>query len=188
MILRKLFYREFKTVDQLWRLRTLFSAINEFFNFQIISSDENGYKLPLCHNWFHAASQQREWSDTDTMYYERHDDGENAVAVFNFGIDLIKDRIQKDAKILDVGCNTGLWLQHLYDLGYSNLWGIDPQKSAVKFAEKERPYLNIKEGFFGPKQFDIECDVLYFADRFFVSLINLDCLMRSIVVAGNTSL
>lgn len=163
----KLFYRPFKSFEDLWRRRTLYGEINEFFKFQVISSDSNGYKLPFCHNWLNEYKQQHEYAKSQSMYYERHDDGEDAEAVFEFGINLIADRVPKNAKILDVGCNTGLWLQRMYDRGYSNLWGIDPQKSAVQFANLNRPHLNIKEGFFGSKKNDIECDLMFFFGSIF---------------------
>lgn len=51
-------------------------------------------------------------------------------------------KINKNAKILDVGCSTGTLLSYLKTLGYNNLYGIDPAPKCKKFA-KEKHKINI---------------------------------------------
>ena len=34
--------------------------------------------------------------------------------------------VRKDWKILDIGCGAGLWLRSLSELGFANLYGVDP--------------------------------------------------------------
>ena len=62
------------------------------------------------------------------------------------------------AKILDVGCGAGQWLHSLANLGFKNLWGIDPylsteledpprihllRRSVSEFSEKEFDFINL---------------------------------------------
>lgn len=42
----------------------------------------------------------------------------------------------KPPKILEIGCNCGLFLDFMKKLGYADVTGIDIRKSAVKFAQK----------------------------------------------------
>ena len=44
--------------------------------------------------------------------------------------------LQKDSKILEVGCGTGRFLEFLEDKGYTNLHGIDQAEEMLKIAEK----------------------------------------------------
>lgn len=41
-------------------------------------------------------------------------------------------KVNRDARILDVGCSTGILLQELEKLGFTNLFGIDVSKKAVE--------------------------------------------------------
>ena len=54
--------------------------------------------------------------------------------------------IDKDAKILEVGCNYGTKLKSLQQIGYKNLYGIDIQPKAIEQAHKNRPELNVIKG------------------------------------------
>jgi SAM-dependent methyltransferase len=54
----------------------------------------------------------------------------------------IEDHTSKNESILDIGCSTGRDLSHLYNLGYHNLWGIDPNKEAVTDITKFHPELS----------------------------------------------
>lgn len=53
--------------------------------------------------------------------------------------------VDKNAQILEVGCNRGNQLQILHNQGFKNLWGIDVNKHALKIA-KENTTFNISEG------------------------------------------
>ncbi|MBH90034.1 MAG: hypothetical protein CMF71_07410 [Magnetovibrio sp.] len=156
--------QKYKSPDDLYRKRTLFGQINEFFKYQIIASDTLAYAPPLMGNPMRAKNEKRLWRDETDLFYEYLDDDrrEEALKRFEFMYSMIKDRVIKTDTILDVGCNTGFFLDQFYKKGHKNLFGIDPMKVAVKHARENRPYLNIKEGFFGPKKFDINCDIMVF--------------------------
>ena len=82
----------------------------------------------------------------------------------NFGIskdDLNKkflDTIEKNAKILEVGCNVGQQLLGLQRMGFKNLYGIELQEYAVEKAKADTKGINIIQG----SGFDIP-----FKDNFF---------------------
>ena len=63
--------------------------------------------------------------------------------------------ISSDAPVLDVGCGTGAWLKRLSVAGFTNLWGIDRNLSAL--------------GFTGAKTevTDLDADVLPFSGQRF---------------------
>ena len=69
----------------------------------------------------------------------------------NFGIsrtELNKEflsGLNKEIKILEVGCNTGMQLVNLRKLGFKNLTGIDVSKSGLSIAKKNLPETNLKE-------------------------------------------
>lgn len=45
--------------------------------------------------------------------------------------------LKKDAKILEVGCNVGVQLKTLKEMGFSNLYGIEINKKAIEIAKQE---------------------------------------------------
>lgn len=47
--------------------------------------------------------------------------------------------LDKDMKILEVGCNTGLSLTVLKNLGFKNLYGLEINSNAIKIAQKNLP-------------------------------------------------
>ncbi len=54
--------------------------------------------------------------------------------------------LDKDARILEVGCNIGLQLMGLQKQGFKNLYGIELQPYAVEKAHKMNPGINIIQG------------------------------------------
>ncbi len=48
--------------------------------------------------------------------------------------------------VLEVGCNIGNKLALLYDLGYRNLTGVEPQQEAIELGIKRYPFINFKPG------------------------------------------
>lgn len=54
--------------------------------------------------------------------------------------------LDKDTKILEVGCNIGLMLVNLQELGFKNLYGIEIQPSAIEQANQRTTGLKITEG------------------------------------------
>jgi pseudaminic acid biosynthesis-associated methylase len=54
--------------------------------------------------------------------------------------------IAKDASFLEVGCNTGNQLLMLWQMGWSNLSGVELQPYAVEAARKRLPGVTVKPG------------------------------------------
>lgn len=77
--------------------------------------------------------------DIDSLYKKRF--GKTCVQIYK---DFFS-KIPKDARILEVGCNRGLQLDILNNMGFKNLWGIEINKKAVRLARKNRDW-NILEG------------------------------------------
>ena len=50
------------------------------------------------------------------------------------------------ANVLEVGCNVGWNLVYLEELGLRDLYGIEPQPSAVAVARQRRPQFNVLHG------------------------------------------
>ncbi len=76
---------------------------------------------------------------------------------------LIKNELpEKDLKILDYGCGFGQLLQALKAEGYTNCYGVDIEKTAIKFCEKNN--LRIKkidlEGLGNPYDFKFNVIIL----------------------------
>jgi len=168
-ILRLMKNRPYRSPDDLYRKRTRFGEINEFFKYQVIASDRLRYSPPFMGNPLRAHGEKTLWRDEESLFYEYLDDvrREEALRRFAFMYEMVKDRIDKDCAILDVGCNTGFFLDQWHERGFTNLFGIDPQKTAVDYAIEHRPYLKITEGYFGPRQYDVPCDLLVFFGSIF---------------------
>lgn len=163
-LVRSLKNRRYRSPDDLYRKRTWFGEINEFFKYQVIASDELRYSPPLMGNPLRSHNEKSQWRDSTDLFYEYLDDDRRAEALrrFDFMNAMIEGRVGKDEKILDVGCNTGFFLDQFHNNGFTNLHGLDPMRAAVEYAKKNRPYLNVREGYFGPKKSDITCDLLVF--------------------------
>ncbi|MDZ4713436.1 MAG: methyltransferase domain-containing protein [bacterium] len=56
--------------------------------------------------------------------------------------DFIGD-LSRDMKILEVGCNIGVQLVNLQEMGFKNLWGIELQQHAVELAKERTKGMNI---------------------------------------------
>lgn len=164
-LLRKLTHRRFKSAEDLFSKRTLFGEINEFLRWHAISSDTQEYTLPFLSNPFRAKQEKESWSYRGALEYEYtedHMDWDQAHDRFNLAYELLKDRISPDCKIFDVGCATGWFLERWREKGFHNLHGLDANAGTVEWANKNRPHLKIKYGFFGPPENDVECDLLIF--------------------------
>ena len=167
--LRALKNRRYKSPDDLYRKRTRYGEINEFFKRQLINSDDQQYSAPFLSNPLRERDQLGMWQKSDHMFYEYLDDDRRAEAQrrFEFMYAMVADRIKPETKILDVGCNTGFFLEQWYKRGFTNLHGLDPATALVEYARQNRPYLNVTEGHFGPEKYTIECDLLVFFGSIF---------------------
>lgn len=50
--------------------------------------------------------------------------------------------VEKDARILDVGCGYGRTLNELYQMGYENLVGVDSSEKMIERGKQKFPYLH----------------------------------------------
>ena len=96
---------------------------------------------------------QQEWHQS---YIEKY--GASKIDLNNR---LIAD-LPKDAKILEVGCNTGHQLAALREQGFTNLYGIELQWYAVEKAKEHLQHINILQGSgfdlpFKDNYFDLVC-------------------------------
>jgi len=70
--------------------------------------------------------------------------------------------LSRDTKILEVGCNTGMQLVGLQDMGFNNLYGVEIQHYAVEKAKDFTKNINIIQGSgfdlpFKDQYFDLVC-------------------------------
>jgi len=95
-----------------------------------------------------AGDYGREW----TRDNERDVDQINRLYDERFGItktallERFLGDLPADAKILEVGANSGIQLSCLKELGFNRLYGIDIQREAIELAHKKRPELDVIEG------------------------------------------
>jgi len=78
--------------------------------------------------------------ELETMYHELF-----GVSRIEMNTEALKD-LDRDIKILEVGCNVGAQLSTLREMGFTNLHGIELQGYAVEEANKLNPELNIIQG------------------------------------------
>ena len=156
--------RPYASADDLYRKRTCFGELNEFFGRQIISSDRFHYSPPFFANPFRAGEERAYWEGSETFFYEYNESERRVEAErrYAFIFDMLKDRISPDDTILDVGCNRGYYLEQWHKKGFRKLYGLEPQRSAVEYVRTHRPFINVAQGTFGPRRHDMPCDVLLF--------------------------
>lgn len=56
-----------------------------------------------------------------------------------FLLDIIRKRVERDARILEIGCNVGRNLSYLFSSGFTNLHGIELSSNAVRLLERTFP-------------------------------------------------
>lgn len=60
--------------------------------------------------------------------------------------DLVKHRYAgfgPGSRIVDIGCASGIFLEHLNDKGFKNLSGIDPNPDSIEFIRENLPDINL---------------------------------------------
>jgi len=148
---------------------SVFARINGFFGRTIVSFSGESYGLGLIGNPFNRNSLNNHFVKTQGVI--EHDNSSDPTRIFgkgkfDFVWSFIEGRIEKHERILDVGCNGGFNLGHFHDLGFTDLYGIEPSLNAVKHAHEHRPYLKetVKQGFFGSKEMNIQAKLVMFMD------------------------
>lgn len=141
----------------------LIYLVNSFFLRNMDIMDKNRYlsKAMFCstHNLPHPLQSS---SRRNLENWKNHAHPESYMCLpecdfFKFFKDTLP-LIEKDGKILDVGCNNGAMLNMLYHHGYRNLWGVDVGEKAIKLFEMAHP-VTYKES----KVFN--CDAVQFLKR-----------------------
>lgn len=82
---------------------------------------------------------------------------------------LFLNKISKNSRVLEVGCNIGNQLLYLQKMGFNKLYGIDPMDYAIKLSKKRTKKMNIIKG----NVFSIP-----FKDEFFDLLFTSDVLIH----------
>ena len=73
-------------------------------------------------------------------YWSSVADSRNFTTIFDEKI--FGNYVDKDSKILDVGCGYGRTLNELYNAGYQNLVGVDSSAGMLERGRREFPYLS----------------------------------------------
>lgn len=167
--IKSMIFRQYNSVDDYWRKRVRWGEWNRILKHQWFISDGYGYNLPLLGNHFYEKGKWTEYKNVSRLYeYSPGGHLEHrrpwADAMFEMMYNMIKYRVKKDDVILDVACNSGYQGENFHKKGFTNIWGIDPQKSAIEYAKKHRPFLNSIEGYFGLPEYDIICDLMVWFD------------------------
>ncbi|EKE14753.1 MAG: methyltransferase type 11 [uncultured bacterium] len=86
------------------------------------------------------------------------DEINNLTTTYNNSVKPILKKLPKNAKILEIGCGNGFILKAIYDLGYKNVFGIEPSTDANS---KSNPKIKkniitdiLKPGLFNKESFD----------------------------------
>jgi len=71
----------------------------------------------------------------------------------------VLNQLHKKAAILEIGCGNGFMLNQLYQQGFSNVWGVEPSRAAVKIApasiKKKIKIQPFRASLFKPQTFDL---------------------------------
>lgn len=168
-------YREYRSADELWRRRVSMGETNERFHRRIWSSTDQGYnRFPFMTNPLYSRSRRKFYTNQEDIYeYSEHGTAafhkrrDWADKTFAAMFELVKDRVDPTDKVFDVGTSAGYQLDNFHKQGFTNLWGIDPNPAAIQSGRKLRPHLNFVEGFFGPPESDVECDLMTWFDTIY---------------------
>lgn len=86
------------------------------------------------------------------------DEIKNLTSTYINAVKPILNKLPKDAKILEIGCGNGFVIKAIYDLGYQNIFGVEPSTDATAKANqkiKKNIVTNIlKPGLFNKGTFD----------------------------------
>jgi len=84
-----------------------------------------------CHAFWHNPPQE----NRPAQYAKRQS--------ASFVVSMVEKYLPKDVRILELGCNVGLTLHHLWEAGYRNIEGIEINPEAVAFARSAWPEMRI---------------------------------------------
>ena len=78
--------------------------------------------------------------------------------------------MDRGIKILEIGCNIGVQLVNLQEMGFKNLYGIELQSHAIEYSKQHTTGLNIVEGTAYDIPFKSEFFDLVFTNRVLIHL------------------
>ena len=140
----------FKSIAERHSKRILFGLANELFKRLIISSDNSYYNLPFVHSWHRSKKEEEKWITKQKLYeFENIEHQKFPKQIVDILLSLLNGRVKPTDKIYDIGCNSGYYLSKIYEHGFENLCGSDPQKSAIEYIKENRPYITPVHGHFG---------------------------------------
>lgn len=97
----------------------------------------NQYDLVSCQRcgfcYGDTAAKQSDYDIYYSTYNNYSGQGENHTFHITFSVilDFLKEKVDKDSRMMDIGFGKGQLLTQLYSLGYTNLFGIDPSLHSV---------------------------------------------------------
>ncbi len=105
---------------------------------------------------YNSTQQMQEWAsifgrDYTNRTYQNVEEM-NDLYMGNFGINRANlneqflDSLDRSIKILEIGCNTGAQLQCLRQMGFTQLYGIELQRYAIKALREQTPYIDVLQG------------------------------------------
>jgi len=98
--------------------------------------------------------------------FKYNEETENLTTSYLEALGHVLSCLPKTARILEVGCGNGFVIKALYDMGYKNIFGIEPGSDAVQKADpviQNKIVADIfKPGIFHPNSFDF----IYFFQTF----------------------
>ena len=164
----KLRHIKFSSFIDSFSKRLFFGTINERFKKQIFSFNDEMYNYPFLSDPRRVASEAKEWRDRTDLYddFYKNESSKSHDLVFSSILSLIEGRVTSANSIFDVGCNSGYYLQSFYEKGFKNLYGLDPQVSAIDYIKKNRKYVKAEAGFFGPSENDVQADLIIFVNSY----------------------
>lgn len=125
--------------------------------------DKIHYQLVKCNDCGLVRSNPVADSTVLSKLYEKSlltydEEIKNLVSTYINNIKPILKKLPKNAKILEIGCGNGFVLKKIYDMGFKNVFGVEPSTDAVNKADKHiKTNLKnsiFKSGLFEENQFD----------------------------------
>jgi SAM-dependent methyltransferase len=56
------------------------------------------------------------------------------------------DRLDRSDPIVDIGCGVGVGLEVLYELGFRDIYGIEPDQFSVRVMQRDKPWIHAVHG------------------------------------------
>jgi len=106
----------------------------------------------------------REYTDRNSRHLDEWNDFYRRTwghSKLEMNADFLAD-LAREARILEVGCNTGMQLRGLQEAGFENLYGVEVQPYAVERAKEFTQHVNVVQGSgfdlpFKDEFFDVVC-------------------------------